>query len=104
MKKHERHIERGDLKGATHLEVSVYYTKGGMSYFTGNTSPRGYYLSVRPVTKRDGMTSFDLFSGRKQLLLETARYTDKQFARAVELAKDFEDDIITAVAAECKAA
>lgn len=104
MKKHERHIERGDLKGATHLEVSVYYTKGGLSYFSGQTSPRGYYLSVRPVTKANGMVSFDLFSGVKRLILETNRYSDKQFARAIEMAKDYEDELITAVAAECKAA
>ena len=104
MKKHERYIERGDLKGATHLEVSVYYTKGGVNYFSGNTNPRGYYLSVRPVKRGNNMVSFDLLSGCKRLLLETARYTDKQFQRAIELAKDYEDELISVVAAECKAA
>ena len=104
MKKLERYIERSDLKGATHLEVSVHYTKGGMSYFTGQTSTRGYYLSVRPVTKRNGMVSFDLFSGCKRLILETSRYSDKQFARAVDMAKDYEDELVTAVVSECRAA
>ena len=104
MKKHERYIERNDLKGATHLEVSVYYTKGGMNYFAGSNILRGYYLSVRPITKTDRSVSFDLFSGLKRLLFETARYTDKQFARAVEMAKDYEDELITAVVAECRAA
>jgi hypothetical protein len=75
-----------------------------MSYFTGGSNPRGYYLSVRPVKKGNGMVSFDLFSGCKRLLLETARYTDKQFQRAVEMAKNYEDELITAVVAECKAA
>lgn len=98
MNRHEKYIERGDLKGATHLEVSVYYTKGG------GAVPRGYYLSVRPVTKRDGMVSFDLFSGRRQLLFETSRFTAKQFARAVKMAKDVEDELIASVAAENKAA
>ena len=104
MKKHERYIERDDLKGATHLEVSVYYTKGGLNYFTGGTTRRGYYLSVRPVTKGNGMVSYDLFSGCKRLLLETNRYSDKQFARAVEIARDYEDELITAVVAESRAA
>ena len=104
MKKHEKHIECGDLKGATHLEVSVYYTKGGANYFSGGINPRGYYVSVRPVTLRDGMRSFDLFAGRKQFLFETARYTDRQFSRAVTMAADFEDELITAVVAENKAA
>jgi len=104
MKKHERHIERNDLKGATHLEVSVYYTKGGANYFSGGTTPRGYYLSVRPVTLRDGMKSFDLFAGCKKFLFETARYTAKQFDRAVDMSAEFEDELITAVVAENKAA
>jgi hypothetical protein len=34
MKEHKRYIERSDLKGANNLEVSVYYSKGGMSYFS----------------------------------------------------------------------
>lgn len=46
MKEQKRYIERNDLKNGSHLEVSVFYTKGGMSYFTGQVSPRGYYLSV----------------------------------------------------------
>ena len=104
MKKHDKFIERDDLKDATHLEVSVYYTKGGASYFTGGTIPRGYYLSVRPITKRDGMVSFDLFSGSKRLLFETARYSVKQFDRAVELSRGFENELISAVVAENKAA
>ena len=104
MKKHEKHIERNDLKGATHLEVSVYYTKGGMSYFTGGTTPRGYYLSVRPITKGNGTVSFDLFAGHKQLLLETNRYTDKQFDRAVNMATDYEDRLVETVVADNKAA
>jgi hypothetical protein len=104
MKEQKRYIERGDLKGANNLEVSVYYYKGGTSGFTGRTSPRGYYLSVRPVTLERNMISFALFSGCKRLLLETKRYSDKQFSRAVEMAKDYEEGLITAVVAESKAA
>ena len=103
MNRHEKYIERSDLKGASHLEVAVYYTKGGVNLLSGGTTPRGYYLSVRPVTMRNGMVSFDLFSGRSQLLFETSRFTAKQFARAVEAARDMEDELIAFVAAENQA-
>jgi len=104
MKKHKKYIERNDLKGATHLEVSVYYTKGGANYFAGGTTPRGYYISVIPVTKGNGTVSFVMFTGRKKLLFETARYTAGQFDRAVDMANDVENELIAAVVAENKAA
>ena len=104
MKQHKNYIERSDLKDATHLEVSVYYTKGGANYFSGGMIPRGYYVSVTPVTKGNGTISFAMFTGRKRFLFETARYTDKQFARAIEMAREYEDELIAAVVAESKAA
>jgi hypothetical protein len=45
------------------------------------------------------MVSFDLFSGIKRLLLQTNRYSAKQFAQAVEMAKDYEDELIAGVVA-----
>ena len=104
MDRYEKYIERSDLKGATHLEVSVYYAKGGPSPLTDSVTPRGYYLSVRPVTKRDGMVSANLFSGRRQLLFETSRYTAKQFVKAIEKSWDIEDELIALVATENQAA
>ena len=104
MKKHKEYIERSDLKGATHLEVSVYYTKGGANYFSGGTTPRGYYLSVTPVTKNEGSVSFAMFSGYSHLLLKTQRYTDKQFDSAVEMAKEHRESLISSVVEKNKAA
>ena len=104
MKEHKHYIERGDLAGATHLQISIYYSKGGRGMFFSGTIPRGYYLSIRPVTKRNGTVSYSLFSGRSRLLLETKRYSEKQFAKAVEMAKEYEDELIAAVVAESKAA
>ena len=104
MKKHDKYIERDDLKGANHLHVSVYYDKGGANYFSGGTIPRGYYVSVTPVTKGNGMISYAMFTGRKQFLFETARFSAKQFARAVDMAKDVEDELIAVVVEENKAA
>ena len=104
MKEVKRYIEHDGLKDATHLEVSVYYSKGGTSYFGGNTTPRGYYLAVKPVTKGHSMIRFTLFSGRSRFLLETKRFSAKQFARAADMAKDYEEELIAAVVAENKVA
>ena len=104
MKEHTKYIERDDLKCATHIEVKVYYSKGGVTYLSGATSPRGYYLSVRPVSASGDMIRFGPFNIRKRLLFETKRFTEKQFAKAIEMAKGFEDELIAAVVAKNKAA
>lgn len=72
------------LKNGTHLDVEVYYSKGGANYISGGTTPRGYYLSVTPVTHKNGMVSTVLFTGMKRLLMQTNRYSAKQFEQAVQ--------------------
>jgi hypothetical protein len=67
---------------ATHVEVSLYYSKGGMNYFSGNNEARGLYLSVTPVsiTKYEGGgigRSFKAFSGVKQHIKSMARFSEK---------------------------
>ena len=100
MDRYKKYIERDDLTDATHLEVSVYYTKGGANYFSGGVTRRGYYLSVKPITKGNGMVRYTVFSGCSQLLFETQRFTAKQFANAVEMAKNREEELIGIVVAE----
>ena len=73
---------------ATHLKVELYYSKGGMNYFTGNTVRRGLYLSVSPVTltKYEGGGSsegYTAFTGTKQLVKELKRFSDKAMNEAV---------------------
>jgi hypothetical protein len=104
MKRHEKYIERNDLKDATHLEVSVSYKLGGRNYISGGVTPRGYYLTVTPVRKRNETISYTLFSGQSKLLLETKRFTAKQFAQAIEMAKNQEEALIATVISENKAA
>jgi len=100
----ERYIERDDLRDATHLEITVSYTKGGANYFSGGVTPRGFYLSVNPVKKGERSVCYRLFSGQSELLFEAQRYTAKQFARAVEMAKSREEALISAVVMANKAA
>lgn len=69
---------------ATHVEVELYYSKGGMNYFTSRVEPRGFYLSVTPVEiskSESGLSSrsFTAFSGIKRCVLECARFNQKKF-------------------------
>jgi len=104
LKKYREHIERNGLINATHLEVSVYYTKGGLNYFSGGMIARGYYISVTPVTISDETIRYTAFTGCSQLMLETQRYSDKQFDRAIEMAKEHRDALIATVVEKNKAA
>jgi len=104
MERYKKYIERNDLKNATHLEVSVSYRKVGVTYSNGKTMPRGYYLTVTPVTQTEKFVSFTMFTGQSYFLLETKRFSAKQFAKAIEMSKDYEEELITAVVARNKAA
>ena len=54
---------------ATHVEVSVFYSKGGINYFNYQNEARGYWASVKPVkvtppdpaTGRFGGVAFTMF-------------------------------------------
>jgi hypothetical protein len=87
-------IPQEGLKDATHIDVEVYYTQGGVNYLSGGTTPRGYYLNALPVTHKGRTTSYALFSGRSKLLLKTRRYSAKQFERAVEMAKPLVSNLV----------
>nr|DAM27906.1 MAG TPA: hypothetical protein [Caudoviricetes sp.] len=86
------------------LKVELYYTKGGINVFTYKTEARGYYLSVSPIerTRTDyGATleSYTAFSGVKKCVLEVSRKSQKQEARAEQLAADLEPVLIRHVLA-----
>lgn len=67
----------------THINVEVYYSKGGMNYFTSSVEKRGYYLSVQPITKSSNSVSFTAFTGVKQLVKEVGRFSPKILAEFV---------------------
>ena len=92
------------LKNGTHIDVEVYYDMGGMNYFSGTTSPRGYYVSVIPVTRNGVTVSMVMFTGCKKLLMETSRFSAKQFERAVEFGRAEAPEIIKRVLAGERAA
>jgi hypothetical protein len=68
-----------DGKENEFLVGEVYYSKGGRNYFSGSISRRGYYFSVVPETRKDGMRSFLMSHGGKVLLEETKAFSAKKF-------------------------
>jgi hypothetical protein len=60
----------------------LFYSLGGINYFSGENNRRGIYLSVTPVTLSDngGFTSESsvMFSGLKMLLKELKRFSKKE--------------------------
>jgi hypothetical protein len=79
----ERKIRDGKTTEQDVIEVSVYYSKGGLNYFHGGSDPRGYYLSVTPKTIEVTEGSpfrcerTMLMSGFKKFVREAARFSDK---------------------------
>ena len=54
-------------------EVEVFYSLGGMNYFTGGINRRGVYVMITPKEVGERMSSFTLLgenSGMKMLLQE----------------------------------
>lgn len=66
----------------SHTKVQLFYSLGGINYFSGDHNRRGIYLSVTPVTlsDRDGFAfeSSIMFSGLKMLLKELTRFSRKE--------------------------
>lgn len=84
------------------LKIDVYYSLGGMNYWNGKVEPRGYYLSVQRVErKNEGSYTTESFTvgrgGVRSLLLEVKRKSDKAAAQAVELARAKEVELAKAI-------
>jgi hypothetical protein len=102
--RYKKHIKTDEFPDNTHIEISVYYNKGNMSYLSGQSITRGFYLSATPVKIAKGMISFTLFSGVSKFILPVKRFSDKQFNIAVEKSKDYEDEVIAALRAKNRSA
>lgn len=75
-------------KNATHLKIELYYSLGGMNYFTYKPEQRGYYLSVSPVEKHGYMESYTAFTGIKKCIKAVSRKSEKAAAQAAENAQN----------------
>jgi len=76
------------------IECEIYYSKGGINYFTYRDEPRGYYFSIQPYFIEDHgyctSRSFSAFSGAKDIVLPCQRQSKKRY----EEAKSMMDDLV----------
>lgn len=61
----------------THIDVELYYSKGGMNYFSGSSEARGLYLSATPLEKGDRFVKFSAWSGIKMHVKEMKMFSQK---------------------------
>ena len=84
--------------GVNFLKVEVYYSLGGLNYFTSKSDPRGYYLSITPVKREDHngyvSESVVLGSGVKTLIKETKRKSEQAAMAAKDEAVQYENRLI----------
>lgn len=66
---------------STHIDVKVYYDKGGLNYWTYKNEPRGYWLTIQPVEHGKYGTGFCITGqardGIRIFLKEVARFSAK---------------------------
>lgn len=90
------------------LKVEVYYSIGGYSYFTYKNEPRGYFLSVQPVSvgrneKGEIINEVTtMFSGVKTLLFETKRKSESSMQEALKMAETKQNELIEYVIEDLK--
>lgn len=86
------------------LRCEVYYSLGGMNFFTYKSEARGYYLSVSPLFYEDKggviMESYTAFQGTKVLLYPCSRKSAKSEKEAMKLVDSYRDRLIEHVLLE----
>lgn len=92
----KKYIELNENKyGYTHIKIETYYKLGGYNYFTHDNEPRGYYVTVAPVTRENRagvmLESISAFSGLRALLLEVTRKSAKAEYNAEQIASAKEE-------------
>lgn len=95
-------------KRITHLKCEVDYSLGGVNYFTYRNEPRGYYVHVSPVERREEIyggrkiisEGYMCFSGVKQLVKAVSRKSAKAQAEAEKLAETIFPELIAHVCSE----
>ena len=70
------------------VEAEIYYSLGGVNYFTYKQEPRGYWFSLTPFTDNGTSRSYTSFSGVKTCVLPVSRKSQK---KAAEAGAKFED-------------
>ena len=89
-----------DTTGPEKLEVTVSYSKGGMSYWDYKDYPRGYWLHVSPVKIEGRFKTYMMGSGLKRFVVAAKRFGAKALDRAAVEALPLVDETVAAVCAK----
>lgn len=89
-----------ETKNANFLKIEIYYSLGGMNYFTGRAENRGYYISVSPVYKNGITESYTSFTGIKHCLNTVSRKSEKAYNNALTIAPEILHTLVNAVCAK----
>jgi hypothetical protein len=86
-------VDNPEFVDSNALRIDVEYSPGGMNYFSGNKNPRGYRVSIRPVSHGDTLESFTLLGPRRKsggyiMIEESARYNRKRLTEIALLMDD----------------
>lgn len=78
------------------IVTEIYYSKGGMNYFTDRDEKRGYYFSITPEERNDGFRTYTGFSGVKTCILEVARKSKSAYDKAKAMLDKYENEYLQA--------
>lgn len=73
------------------IVTEIYYSKGGMNYFTDRDEKRGYYFSIAPEERNDGFRTYTGFSGTKTCILEVTRKSKSAYEKAKAMLDNYEN-------------
>jgi len=84
------------------LKIEVFYSIGGMNYFSGSIQARGYKILLKPVSVCNGIESSMMLSGNQKLqggsitIETTNRFNSKRLKELAELVDPIVEDLVTA--------
>lgn len=74
------------------ITTEIYYSKGGMNYFTSKVEKRGYYFSIIPEEHSEsGIKTYTGFSGVKTCILEVNRQSKSAYEKAKAMFDNYEN-------------
>ena len=79
------------------ITTEIYYSKGGMNYFTSNNEKRGYYFGIMPEEySESGIKTYAGFSGVKTCILEVKRQSKSAYEKAKAMFDKYENEYLQA--------
>jgi len=75
------------LRNGTHIELMVYYYRGGRDIYSSDDPLPGYYLKATPVRKEGGMSTSAFYASKRIFLSQDRSYSAENFEKAVRLSE-----------------